>query len=658
MADDDKQIFNITGPGGAKFKVTTPKGVTEDEVRRRLVAQKLPPSDPSFAQDFLAGFTAPVRGGAQFLEKMHDPLGNKEAMAGEGVKKEPKVPQAPPEEGSVGYTLGSMVGPAGVGGAAARLAPRVIGPVARATIAGGASAALQPVEGTDEFFKTKAEQVGEGMTLGFGLGWAGKAASGGIHALGDFLVRKYPENITTQAVNAVIKRIQQDSKYGAPTAQQALDLVEAANASGKPMALTDVGGRNLRSLGGHITRTPGESRGMAESFFIPRDEAAAKRLAADIDKYVSSGQSMREASEALLTSRSAAARPLYADTDKLQGIWSPRLQEFLDNPDVARGMARGYHIERLNSLAEGRPFDPTMMGVDLDQEGNIHLLRSPNMRVLDMGKQGLDAMIGEHRNELTGKLDSMGVALDRVRKAYVAELDGLDKSGTYKRAREAWGGYSASLDAIRAGRQAFSQSPEENAAMLGKMTAGDKEFSRIGLANLLRERLGKAGFNSDESRALIRNPWMRDQMRPFFKSDEEFNKFVDAVSAENVMAKTKNELLRGSQTAERLAEDQDEGASKMAGGARIAKSLFEGRFFSAVSEMWRLHRDVSRKPDPALNEAIAKILFSPDISQTEIGQRLLKVPEGQTGNYLAGAAQVMGNVATPAAAAAAGQTVP
>ena len=645
--------FNITSPDGTKFKVTAPEGVTEDEVLRRVQSSKLPPSDPSFAQDVMAGFTAPIRGGAQLLKQIAPGATNQPSS--EGVVKDAKVKQPEADENSIGYTLGSMIGPMGAAGAAAKVVPRVIGPVARGIAAGGVSGALNPVEDENNFWTQKAEQIGEGMTLGFGLGWAGKAASAGIHALGDFLVRKYPENITTQAVNGVLKRIQQDSKYGAPTAQQMFDLVEASN---KPLVLADVGGKNLRSLAGRVTRSPGESRALADSFLTQRDKEASDRLSSDIDKYVFSGPTMHQTAEGLLRARSAASRPLYDAADKLQNVWSPRLQQFLDNPDVAKGMARGYRIERNMSLAENRPFDPTMMGIDLDEEGNIKLLRTPNMRVLDMGKQGLDAMIADERNPMTGRLSALGLSLERVRQAYVKELDSLDTDGVYKKAREAWQGPSAALDALRLGRSVFGNSPEENETLFGKLTQGDQEFARIGMADILRERLLKSHFNSDESRALLKSPWMVKQLQPFFGTPQDFDKFVQSVTEEGQMAQSKNDFLRGSQTAERAAEDTSSQAATLAGGARIARNLVEGRFFSAIGDMWRLRRDLKAKPDPELDEGIAKILFAPDIAKTTLGLRLIQPLQEMTGNYLKLPADKIKNILTPVLSAGAAAMLP
>lgn len=647
-----------------EFPDNTPQEVIDRVMKSHVDAEskpektetKLPPSEPSFSEDVLRGFTAPVAGAVQLFQKATG-IGSATAQpSGEGVTKAKKVPSDKSDQITPGYILGGMIGPAGAAGAAAKVAPRIITPMTKAIIAGGVGGAVQPVEEGKDYWQEKERQIGEGMVLGYGFSVAGKAVSKGLDALGNFLARKYPENVLNQAVTTVLKRIEQDNKYGAPNAKDALDLVEAANEKGKPLALIDVGGRNLYSLGGRVARSPGESGALAEGVLRKRDVGAPDRLSADIDKYVFSGPTMHDTAEALLRGRSEAARPLYEETDKLQGIWSPRLQQFLDNPDVAKGMARGYHIEQLKSLAENRDFNPTQMGVDLDAQGNIHLLRKPSMRVLDMGKQGLDAMVAEQRDPITGRLSSLGVALDQVRRSYLNELDSLDKNGVYRKAREAWAGPSASLDALRAGRSVFLNSPEENAALVKALSPSNREFALIGMADMLRERLLKSGLNSDESKALVRSEWMKRQMKPFFRTENDFNGFIDAVTKEQVMAASKARVLGGSQTAERLGEDQSDQAAKIASLARIARGFAEGRLFSVVGEMWRMRRDATSRPDPQLDEAIAKLLFSPDISKTELGQRLLK-PPGITGNYLARPARTMQDVVAPAAAAGGAEAV-
>lgn len=478
----------------------------------------------------------------------------------------------------------------------------------RGEIAGASAGAMQPATKKEGYSREKAMQIGEGAVAGGLLSGALAGAGAGTEAFGRFLARNYPDNIASGAVQQVLKRISQDQRAGGPTAAQAIDLVNAAK---KPMSLTDVTGENVKGLAGRVSRQPGEGRNIAQQFIGKRDEQAAQRLSQDIAQHVSGGPTMHHASEGLLQARSAAARPAYDAAYDLKGVWSPRLEQFINDPAVKSGLARGYELERLQALAEGRPITTTQLGVDLDTEGNIKLLDKPNLRLLDMGKRGLDAMIADERNELTGRLSARGVALDQMRKAYVREIDSLDTKGVYKKARDAWAGYSQSLDSLRMGRNVFKMSPEETAAEIDAMSPANREFYRLGVADMLKERLAKAGLHADEAKQLIKNPWMRDQLRPAFRSPEDFNSFVDAVTQETKMFETGRKVLGGSQTAEREAEDQT--AGQLTSGADIMGKLAKGQLFGAAKTTYQLLHDMAIKPNQELNAKIAEILFTSDL---------------------------------------------
>jgi hypothetical protein len=628
---------------------------------KRAEAEKLPPAEPAFGDELVRGAAAPATGVAQLLKETTG-IGTPTAQAkGEGVKTEPKA-RVSTDDMSPGYLLGSMIGPAGAAGAAAKNAPRIITPMMRAVTAGGIGGMLQPTpEGQTgrEFWETKKWQSGTGLALGFGLSVGGKVASKGVKAIGRYLARKNPEFMENEAVAAILNRIENGSKYGAPTAKDMMELMRAANEKGKPMTIMDFAERSLYSLGGRVMRTPGPGQDMGEMFLKMRDKGAPDRLARDVDKYVFSGPTMHMTTEALLRSREAAASPLYEQADALQGIWSPRLDEFFKNGDIAKGMARGYHIERNLALAENRPFNPTQMGVDLDAEGNIQIQRVPNMYVLDMAKKGLDAMIqGDRDASKFGRLSAMGRSWAALRDSYVKELESLDKSGVYKKARETWSGHSASLDAMSRGSHALDPSvkPEENIDFVKGLTEGDKEFARLGLADKVLEKLQRAGLNSDESRSLIRNEWSKKQMEPFFKSEKDFNEFIDSVEKEQMMHYSKSRLLTGSQSIEKLAEDVSAvnvGVRAMS-AAKIAKAVVvDGNPLRAVGEMWRLYRDIGNKPDPRFTEEIAKILFSPDLANTDIGRRIA-AGDVSFVNPAAGAARATQDVVAPALAGGAG----
>jgi hypothetical protein len=458
---------------------------------------------------------------------------------------------------------------------------------------------------------------------------AGGFLSGAFGAFGRWITNSVNSgNLDAKAAEIVTKRLASDVKGGGPTATEAIEALNEAQKAGKPMALADVGGSNVKGVAGYVARQPGESKNITRSFLTGRDEQAANRLSQDVAKYVHGDASMRQTTETLLAARSTAARPLYSQAETLEGVWSPRLQEFIAEPRVKRGLARGYELERLDALAEGRPFDASAMGIDLDREGNVLLRKVPNLRVLDLGKRGLDAMIAEERDPITGRLSAMGRSLDMVRHAYVAEIDDLDSSGVYKAARAAWAGPSKSLDALRFGRTIFNRNPEETAAEFTRLSPNDQEFARLGVADMLRERIAKTGFTGDESRAIVKNAWTREQLKPILKSDEEFNKFVEAVMSEHTMAGTTKGVLGGSQTAERLAEDFSPQNRAISSAMQAAWHGAKGNFPSAILHAWRMKRDLGLAPDPKLNEAVAKLLFSAD--PKKVGQQLTAPPPGRS----------------------------
>jgi hypothetical protein len=531
-----------------------------------------------------------------------------------------------------------------------------LGGIPGAVAAGATGGALQPTTGKN-FATEKAEQTAIGGVAGGVIGTAGKLVGMGVRALGSYLAREFPENVATQAMNKVMKRFGQDAQAGGLTAQQAMDVVNEASRRGTPLTLADVGGENVKGLAGNVAREPGASRNIVTQTLDQRDRGAAQRIGRDINQYIHGGASMERTTEALLQARSAEARPLWDQVRSMQGVWSPRLQQFFEDPALRSGMARGYEIERLESLAEGREFNPTQMGVDLDQEGNILIRQTPNMRVIHMAKVGLDSMIAAERNEITGRLSSRGVALDRVRRAYLQEVDGLDRQGVYRAARAAWEGPSSSLDAVRAGRSAFQSSPEAITAEINGMSPANQEFYRLGVADAIRERLAKTGLSGDEAKSIVKNQWTRDQLRPIFRSDSDFDAFMQSVGWEGEMFGTKRGTTGGSDTARRLAEDQSGENLLASGGAELAEKMSRGSWLGAAKSAIRMWRDLGIRSNPKVNEEVARILFSTPIdAASETGQRISGTFTGpQSVNRLGGAANALenvGSVISPGAAAA------
>lgn len=665
--------FQMKAPDGHDYKFSGPDTATDEQASSWFKQNWQTMVEPSTKLErFGTGLADPLYGAAQLGSRMVDEggmiglaLGGDEAM--QSYNKGIETIDKGINEREAGYQAQrKKAGSEGIdwmrgAGNVVSTAPLAVagGAGIPGAIAGGAlGAASEPVTTAkpgESIGVKKAIQAGEGAAGGLALGVAGKALGFGARKVGEYLAREYPENMTAAAINKIVKRMSSDTKAGAPTAQQAIDVINDANREGRPLMLPDVMGSETQGLAGNVSRMPGEGRAIAERNLTDRDQAAPERLRRVIQRYIYGGPDMVRTTEALAQARSADARPLWDDVRNMQGVWSDRLQQFFDDPAFRKGMAGGYEIERLEALAENRPFNPHQMGVDLDQQGNIVLRQTPNMRVIHMGKVGMDLAVAAERNEITGRLSARGVALDRARRAYLQEVDSLDQQGVYRQARAAWAGPSAAMDAIRAGRAALSQSPEAIAAEFNALEPVNQEFYRVGIADMIRERLAKSGYDGNDARAMVRNTWMEEQLRPVFSSPQDASAFLRSVAEEANMHGTFRRHLRGAATAGRLAEDEAAEHGATAGAARVGQAAAQLKPVKTMVELFKVLRDrADRRADPKLNEEIARILFHQGPITPEMSEMLRGIVQPPTTNRLGTAADVLGaagGAVSPGAAA-------
>jgi uncharacterized protein (DUF2384 family) len=255
-------------------------------------------------------------------------------------------------------------------------------------------------------------------------------------------------------------------------------------------------------------------------------------------------------------------------------VWSPRLARLLKNPRVVSGINRGARIERDIADGEGRVFRPRDYAITgEDREGNPTVGAVPNMKLLAVAKEGLDATLESDamRDGLTGRLNKEGRAVKLLRDGLVDELDRLNPD--YKIARDKWAGDSALISAIRDGRAFHKTSPEEIAEWFGKASESEQQAFRVGAADTLRDDISRAAFGGDPSNRLINNARLRRQILPMFRSADDAEKFLARVQDARTMAQTPSDILRGSPTAARTAED----AANRGGFESVANAMHTWR---------------------------------------------------------------------------------
>lgn len=324
-------------------------------------------------------------------------------------------------------------------------------------------------------------------------------------------------------------------------------------------------------------------------------------------------------------------------------VWSPELQILLDNPRLKAGLRKGWEIERDNANAEFRPIDAREYAiVGMDENGDPIVGSVPNMRLIQMAKEGLDGLLENDafRDPYTRALTKEGRAIDNLRRSLLKEGDRLNPD--WKDAREQWAGDTAMLRALRDGKEFLKHSKEwpltEFKTYWNDLSDGEREIAKTGAANTLINDMDAARLSGDQSRAMINSTEVRQKLRVMFgdtpAGKKEAQQYIDFIKNERTMWETGIDAFRGSQTAVRLARDEQEKAAAIEALKHAGRGLWHlktGHPIEAGKSILGAATHLGWGHESGVNYQVAKILTDPAIELREgaAGQLLLG-PEIQT----------------------------
>jgi hypothetical protein len=324
--------------------------------------------------------------------------------------------------------------------------------------------------------------------------------------------------------------------------------------------------------------------------------------------------------------------------------WSIGLQRLLDaHPEIRRGINRGIQIMRLEASPEIRagagfnPRDYAIVGTDAAGEPIIGAV--PTMRAWHAAKVGMDAFLrSPEAYDQFGGFNAIGRATAIARRELVEELDTLNKE--YKPARDLWAGDTAVLRALNEGKTIFSEKHFMDDAHVREhfdsLGASEKQAFITGVRQELETRMQKLSATRDQSIPFAM-PWVRNRLTAIMgpAADE----FLAAVDREHTMKAGSNATLRGSQTAERRADDLARAEEQMKalqrfvehlkGGhpVRAGTSLIGGAIDKAVqSRLGDPLRERARARQDIVNDIMARHLLDPNLALNPTGPLLSPVP--------------------------------
>ena len=300
-------------------------------------------------------------------------------------------------------------------------------------------------------------------------------------------------------------------------------------------------------------------------------------------------------------------------------VWSPRIQQFLDDPITKSGIAQGLEVQRLEALAGGKSFNPAEYAVTgFDDAGAPVVASVPNMRLLDAAKRGFDDILNSYPKDMNGRpmLDQRGRAVAMVKKSLLDELDGLNPD--YAAARAAFAGPTASRAALAQGHKAINASDQELERMVSRLGPDEQQQFALGLRSALSETLDRRVDGSDKVGALLGNPRKRKALATLFGGEDGFNNFLQTMADERAANETFRKVTSGSDTARFLADDagvQDQSMLADAVGSAM-KGYVDGGIGGVARNLLANGRDAltfgAGKAGDRAREDAAALLFETD----------------------------------------------
>lgn len=488
----------------------------------------------------------------------------------------------------------------------------------------GAVSGFNEGNGIGERLTNAAKGFGTGALIGGALPIAG-AVVGGVTApiFANIKARINPEGFAeSQLARAVHESGQSPAQLG--------KTVEDANNAGQPFTLADAMGTPGQRMLSTVTRAPGEGRTQATAFLNERQAGQGERVGNILDEGLGAGGSARQTMDQLTAQARAESAPLYREALDKQPVWNDRMQQFFDDPAIASGLKEGVSVQRLESLATGRKFDPNDYAIThFDPAGDPKITGVPNMRTINLIKKGLDQKLEQYRDPTTGRMafDEKGRALDQVRRSFLNEVDGLNP--TYGQARAAYAGPAQVREAVGVGAQAATRGRAvDNIARFDALNEPSKQGFRAGYADT---RVG----------AIERAPQGTNAVRPLSsqKSQQELAALSlhqgpvapgqvapmqQRLAREQTMFDTRHQALGNSKTSENLADD-----AAMAVDPHLIGNIISGNWHGAIRNVLSAGHTALTGNTPAVREAVGRMLLDRGVNpanlQTAIGQTVARI---------------------------------
>ena len=472
-------------------------------------------------------------------------------------------------------------------------------------------------------------QVGAGMVGGATTEltdnpWIGLSAALGTGVGASMMLTKIAAHgATTLAEKKILALI---SKIGGGSIDDGMRAVEQRLAQGgRDTALVDVTGIKGEKLARASANVPeGEAATITDDFIGQRAATRGERYQEAADTF-GPRRNMPALEDQMNAAQKMKAGPHYEQAYAANPtVVSKEIDLILGTPNGKRALADAIEMMQNDRSMVGK-IDPALTqllkdAVQLGKMPNVKGGVTPglNLRTLDYVKRALYDI--ESSLSRGGEKTKAGIA-GAQRRSLTAELDTADATGSYAKARAAFGAIEKEKEAVELGTKFLRGDADVTAAELAAMAPAEQEAARMGarkaLGDLIRvDRQGAATKLADKKDAL----W--DRIYAIFPKDEA-DKFRSLVAAENkkmsvdrfVSPRAGSPTAGIQQDVAELGRQLPESAMK---GIEAVGQLAAGHPIRALGVIARPAIEYIARPDSKTAESLAAALLetSPAIQKT------------------------------------------
>lgn len=404
-------------------------------------------------------------------------------------------------------------------------------------------------------------------------------------------------------------------------------LTEARNL-GIPMSLADTN-PNLRELAGASVRRSPTASSFAEDALLPRARGQYDRFTSSVETNLGPTTNIPQRSADMMGQARTAASDLYDRAYGNPVPSTPELDAVLGTPfgRTALGRARtiaanerrspeelGFALNEDGSvMLNPRPNDAIAQHLgaraelDAAQEAYRTARQSPNAdlggardrvmvareklrqaqgaleaapdpssaasvpayttQTLDYVKRGMDDVLEEQRNPITGRLhlDEAGRAQNGVRGQLLSEVDRLNPD--FAAARQAYAGPMASRDALSRGVDAYGLHPDELGMQVANQTPEHLAQMQLGYRGAMIDHASRVRDSSNPWDATLGSPVARDRLDRIYPNNPGVDRMLRQLELEKQLSQTTNSVLGNSRTARNQIADQAFASSPLIEGA-------------------------------------------------------------------------------------------